>query len=74
MITGISPFEADYDSATLYGILNEEPTPISNYRSEVPLDLIKIIDKCLKKNLSARYQKVEDLILDLKKLSNSSKI
>jgi len=74
MIADCSPFEAGYESATLYGILNEEPAPISNYRSFVPFELTEIIARCLEKKPSARYQKVDHLMEDLINVSDKRNV
>lgn len=74
MISGELPFKGHYDQATLYSILNEDPTPLTALRSRIPVELDWIIDKCLAKSPDERYQTVDDLLLDLttlqKKLSS----
>ncbi len=36
MLTQRTPFEADYEQAIAYGILNEEPEPVTALRSGLP--------------------------------------
>jgi serine/threonine protein kinase/Flp pilus assembly protein TadD len=69
MVTGELPFKGDYDQALVYSILNEEPTPLE---TESPDVLKLIIDKCLEKNPSDRYQDVGELIVDLTGLKDGS--
>lgn len=65
MIIGQQPFEGDYDKAVMYSILNEEPEPMTAVRTGVPMELERIVDKCLAKGLEYRYQACADLIVDL---------
>jgi len=62
MLTRNLPFKGDYDSAMIYSILNEEPKELT----EVPKELQQIVDKCLAKNPSERYQNINELFNDLK--------
>jgi len=66
MITGKAPFKGDYEQAVIYSILNEEPIPISEYSQSCPQLLTEIVNKCLKKNPSDRYQTTAELRDDLK--------
>jgi non-specific serine/threonine protein kinase len=66
MLTGRPPFKGDFDQAVIYSILNEAPEPVTGLRSGVPMELERIIGKCLEKDPQARYQHAEDLIVDLK--------
>jgi serine/threonine protein kinase/Tfp pilus assembly protein PilF len=68
MITGQLPFKGEYEQAVIYSILNEEPEPIMNLRTDVPHELEQITEKALNKNSESRYQKVGDILADLKKL------
>jgi eukaryotic-like serine/threonine-protein kinase len=62
MLTGQLPFKGDYDSAMIYSILNEKLKELSN----VPNELQEILEKCLSKNPSERYQNIDELLSDLK--------
>lgn len=68
MITGHRPFRSEYDTALVYSILNEEPEPVTGLRSGVPMDLEKVVQKCMEKNPSERYQHTGDLLVDIKKV------
>ena len=65
MLTGKLPFVGEYDQAIFYSILNEEPTPIKNQRSEVPKALEDIVMKAISKNPADRYQYIEDMQKEL---------
>ena len=72
MITGKLPFQGDYDSAIMYTILNEAYEPVSKSLPGGPEELDVVISKCLEKNPNDRYQHVDDLIVDLRKLKRDS--
>ncbi len=68
MLTGQHPFKGDYEQAVAYSIMNEEPEPITGLRTGVPMELERIVNKCLKKEPVERYQHVDELITDLNSL------
>jgi serine/threonine-protein kinase len=72
MVTGQLPFKGDYDQALIYSIINEEPEPLSALRSRIPLELERIVEKCLAKNPAARYQNANEIPVDLKAIDISS--
>jgi eukaryotic-like serine/threonine-protein kinase len=65
MITGKRPFEADYENALLYSILNSEPAPVTALRTGIPMELERILFKCLAKLPGNRYQHVDEMLVDL---------
>ncbi|UCF05462.1 MAG: serine/threonine-protein kinase [bacterium] len=71
MVTGQLPFRGEFSEAMVYSILNEDPTRVTGLRTGVPLELERIIDKCLAKDAAGRYQHLEDLIVDLNGLRPS---
>jgi serine/threonine protein kinase/Tfp pilus assembly protein PilF len=72
MITGQLPFKGEYEQAIMYAIMNEEPEPITGLRTGVPVDLDRIINKLLAKDLSKRFQHADELIVDLKEVKQDS--
>ena len=68
MIAGRPPFKGEYESAVLYSIAHESAEPITSIRSGVPLELERIIDKCLAKDPAERYQTAADFSADLLRL------
>ncbi|UCC40852.1 MAG: protein kinase [Candidatus Aminicenantes bacterium] len=68
MLTGELPFKGDLDQVVLHSVLYEEPEPITGMRSGIPLELEGIVNKCLEKEASERYQTVADLKADLRRL------
>ncbi len=72
MITGKQPFAGDYEQAVMYSIMNEDPEPITGLRTGLPMELERIVNKCLAKDPSDRYQHVDELIVDLRHLREES--
>ena len=70
MLTGQLPFRGEYEQAVIYSILNEDPTPISEFRDDVPEELSVIVTKALKKDAHARYQDPSELLEALRELGN----
>ena len=68
MLARRKPFEGETPSDTLAAILKSEPTPLQHLVPQLPAELIRIINKSLRKDREERYQVVKDLWLDLKAL------
>jgi len=68
MLARRKPFEGDTPSDTLASILKTEPPPLSRVVPGVPPELVRIVNKSLRKDREERYQVVKDLWLDLKAL------
>src|SRR5713226_3778221 len=70
MVAGRLPFEGSTASEVLASILGEKETqPLARYSREVPAELERIVSKALRKNRDQRYQTIQDLLLDLKSLT-----
>jgi len=72
MLTGKLPFKGDYEAALMYEILNEQPQSAESLRSDIPSELIHIINRSLEKDPNDRYQSVSDLLIDLRRLKRDS--
>ena len=72
MISGQQPFRGDYDKAVMYSILNEQPEPLTAVRTGIPMELERVVGKCLDKHSSRRYQNIADLYVDLSRLASGS--
>jgi serine/threonine protein kinase/predicted Zn-dependent protease len=72
MLTGQLPFKGEYDQAVIYSIMNEEPQPVTTLRPELPIVLEQIVEKALRKDRSGRYQRMEELLADLRLLRRDS--
>jgi len=65
LCSGRQPFAGDYEAATLYSVIHEEPEALPD---SIPSDLQSVVLKCLEKEADERYQNVEDMLVDLKAL------
>ena len=75
MVTRRLPFTGNYEAAIIYAILNDDPLPVSEYRSDIPVELLHIISRSLEKNPDERYQSLDDMLIDLRRLKrDTSKI
>jgi serine/threonine protein kinase/Flp pilus assembly protein TadD len=71
LICGRTPFRRNNDAATLHAIVSETPEPLARYKSDVPPELQRMVDKTLAKNPSERYQSAADLAADLRSVSQT---
>jgi len=71
MATGQLPFREEHELALVYAIVNEKPAPIiptGAGRPDLPIELERIVDKAMQKDRRKRYQRMEELIADLRQL------
>jgi serine/threonine protein kinase len=66
MLAGRQPFEGESAIDTISSIINKEPVPLSQLIFDIPHQLQRIVEKCLRKDREERYQTVKDLLIDLK--------
>jgi serine/threonine-protein kinase len=67
--TGQLPFKGEQDQAVVYSILNEKPKPVTDLQAEIPGAIEQIVGKTLEKNPDERYQQIDDLLDDLRSIS-----
>lgn len=72
MVSGRLPFAGEYEKAVMYGILNEDPEPLTAVRTGVPMGLEWIVSKMTAKKPENRYQSCDDLLVDLKTVDLTS--
>ena len=70
MLSGQLPFKGEHDQAVIYSILKEQPKPVSELRTDIPPSLGQVVSKALEKNPDKRYQQIDELLDDLKSLSD----
>ena len=68
MATATLPFRGDSPAIVADGILNRTPVPAVRLNPDVPVELERIIDKCLEKDRDLRYQNASDIRTDLQRL------
>jgi formylglycine-generating enzyme required for sulfatase activity/dienelactone hydrolase len=66
MIAGRMPFQGETEAALMYSVLEMEPEALTALRTDVPVELERVVRKTLAKDPGRRYQHVEDLLVDLK--------
>lgn len=69
MLTGQLPFKGEHEQAVVYSILKERPESIKNLKADIPESLEQVVYKALEKDPDKRYQKIDELIDDLKSIS-----
>jgi len=68
MVTGRVPFEGHTPLGVALKQKTEVPRDPRERNAQVPLDLSRVILKCLEKDKNKRYQKAEELLSELKKI------
>lgn len=68
MITGEHPFLRKTVPSTISAVLTHQPSPISNFRKDVPARLERIVQRCLEKDKLKRYQSASELANDISRL------
>ncbi len=61
LATGRRPFDRDSAAATLAAILRDPPLPLGEARPDAPAQLVRIVDRCLRKDPDRRFQSMADL-------------
>ncbi len=56
--------------ATLYRIMKTHPTPLAQLRPDLPEDFCQIVDRCIKKRSALRYNKLELVESDIRKVES----
>jgi serine/threonine protein kinase/Tfp pilus assembly protein PilF len=68
LVTSHLPFKGEFEAALSYSILNESPTPIKSLRQNVPQAFEQIINHCLEKDKTKRFQSLEEISVELRKV------
>src|SRR5260370_23987333 len=59
------PFEGDNAAALMSNIILEKPRPIAEAAPGTPQDVHAVLDRMLAKDAEARYQSMEEVLLEL---------
>jgi hypothetical protein len=65
LLTGVMPFAGDTALEVYAHVINAEPVPPTQFRREIGQELEDIVQRCLRKDVSERYQSIQDLSQDL---------
>lgn len=66
--TGVKPFAGDSVIDSLHRIVYAQTPPIKDSNPNAPVELQRIIRKCLAKDSAQRYQSIKDVAIDLREL------
>ncbi len=66
LLTGTNPFEGENVGATIYRIMDHDPTPLDIAASPVHADLQHILNKCLAKKKENRYDNFGAVVADIR--------
>jgi TolB-like protein/predicted Ser/Thr protein kinase len=69
MLTGQLPFRGEHEQSIVYAILKEKPKPITDIKAGIPVSIEQVVYRALEKDPDKRYQRIEDLLDDLKSIS-----
>jgi serine/threonine protein kinase len=68
MVAGAPPFVGKGSAELMSAILRDQPTPVTELRSDVPSGLQRILDRCLAKEAAHRYSSTGELREALERL------
>ena len=72
MLAGRRPFHGSTAADTIAAIVKEDPADLPSVDRHIPAGLERIVDRCLEKTPSARFQTASDLGFALEGLSSPS--
>jgi len=71
MATGSLPFPGDTSAVIFDAILNREPQPAAEVNPALPLEFVRILEKCMEKDRTLRCQTATDLKTDLNRMKRN---
>ena len=69
MVTGRVAFKGDSAAATLAAVLEHEPPPPRELVPGLPLEMEKLVQRCLRKDPTKRFQSMADVALDIEEIA-----
>lgn len=72
MITGRRAFHGESSASTLAAILKENPKPAGQLVENLPREVERLINRCLRKDVSQRFQHMDDVKIALEELKEES--
>ena len=70
MAAGKRAFAGETVLDTLHAIARTEPQPLGEIKPDLPVELYRILKKCLAKEAARRYQIADDVVVDLRQLQD----
>jgi len=71
VLAGQRPFQGELDQAVLYSVIQGMPESLSKIRPDLPVEIIRVVEKMLEKDPDGRYKDTEALGAELVMLKNS---
>lgn len=68
MLTGERPFARHSAAETMAAILRDQPPALDAISQDIPIEMERIVNRCLEKTPEERFQSARDLALDLRSL------
>ena len=65
------PFPEDNEGQTLHAVVQADFRPLASLRNDLPLELVAVVARCLKRQPSDRYPDCQDLALDLERIASA---
>ena len=62
LLTTEAPFDGDTMADLYAAILRNEPRPLTSVRPDLPVDLERVVNRCLEKDAYDRYESVAELV------------
>lgn len=72
LVTGRLPFSGTSPTDSISKILHAQPEAMDSFIERVPVELERIVRKCLEKDRKLRYQHASELCADLKRLKRDT--
>jgi len=72
MVTGVMPFRGESTGVIFSAILERAPASPVRLNPDLPVEMERIINKCLDKDRNLRYQHAADICTDLQRLKRDS--
>ncbi|MCX6133038.1 MAG: serine/threonine-protein kinase [Ignavibacteriales bacterium] len=69
MLTGIHPFDAEFDESVMYRVITDEPLPVATVQPGVPTALSDLVMHCLQKEKTKRPQSMDEILDALRVLT-----
>ena len=71
MASGRVPFKGKSQAETMSAVINEPHTPLAEINKEIPTELSAAIDRALSKDPADRYQRMGEMLSDLRKVGQA---
>ena len=69
MLAGHAPFQNKDVPGLIESIVKQDPPPLTQYRPDVPGEILVVVSRALQKDRQNRYRSAEDLLSDLRAFS-----